>query len=113
MREAMVICPQHDNAGKSLQHVRHYAELALSRAFGGCTTTQGKGSWVDPKGELITEPVWCLTAAYEPNVVNDHSLAQIARYIGAEGKQQAVYTRYADGNVEIIPTTPEDLKHAA
>lgn len=113
MREACIICPQHDSAGHSLQHVKHYAEKALCNAFGGCTTLSAKGSWVDPRGELITEPVWQIIAAYEPNVTDDHKLASVARYIGHEGKQQAVYVRYADGNVEIIPTTLEETKHAA
>lgn len=104
MREGMVVCPQHDNARRSLQHVKHYAEIALSRAFGGVTAIAAKGSWVNAQGELIQEPVWQLVSAYEPSQANDETLAKVARYIGGEGKQDAVYVRYASGDVDILDT---------
>jgi hypothetical protein len=104
MREALIICPQHDNDGKSLQHVKHYAELALCKAFGGCTVSSAKGSWVDPQGNLISEPVWQLVAACDASADNARKLESVARYIGTEGKQQAVYLRYPSGDVQILDT---------
>jgi hypothetical protein len=104
MREGLLIVPQRDNDGKSLQHVRHYAELALAKSFGGVTVSNAKGSWVSPSGELVTEPVWQLVAAYEPTAQNDAKLDSVARYVGHEGRQQAVYVRHASGEVSIIDT---------
>jgi hypothetical protein len=109
MREALIICPQHDNAGKSLQHVKHYAELALCKSFGGCTVSSAKGSWVSPQGELVTEPVWQLVAACDETVAAHNTLRSIANYIGHEGRQDAVYVRYREGRVEIIDTSAKAL----
>lgn len=30
---------------------------AVSRAFGGCTVVEGRGSWIDPEGYVVVEPV--------------------------------------------------------
>ena len=106
MREALIICPQHDNEGNSLQRVKHYAELSLCKAFGGCTVSSAHGSWVDPNGKLVSEPVWQLVSACEPSPENEAKLENIARYIGREGRQQAVYLRHANGNVSILETAP-------
>lgn len=99
-----MICPQHDNAGKSLQHVEAYAIKALVAAFGGVTVDHAKGHWRDASGAVVSEPVWRLITAYEPSAANDAKLASVARYIGAEGNQEAVYVRFASGDVEIVET---------
>lgn len=112
MREAMIILPQHDNARHSLQHVRHYAEKALAAAFGGFTVTNGKGGWINSRGELLSEPVWQFTVACEPTPQDDAKLTSIARYMGTEGKQDAVYVRYASGDVQILETD-KTVKKAA
>lgn len=112
MKEACIICPQQDNDRHSLQHVRHYAELAMCKAFGGCTVANAKGSWVDPQGKLVSEPVWTFTSACEPNEASNRTLEKIARYIGHEGRQQAVYLRYPSGDVSILDTA-EQHKEAA
>jgi hypothetical protein len=113
MREGLIIVPQHDNDGHSLQHVKHYAELALAKSFGGVTVNSAKGSWVNPRGELVTEPVWQMTVAYDPTPANDAKLASVARYVGHEGKQHSVYLRYADGAVQIMETAKPALQVAA
>lgn len=102
MREAMITLPQHDNDRHSLQHVRHYAEKALAKSFGGFTVANAKGGWVNGRGELLSEPVWTFAVAYEPTPANDAKLTSIARYMGTEGKQQAMYVRYASGEVHIL-----------
>lgn len=104
MREAMIVVPHHDNAGKSLQHVHKNAMQYMARHFGGCTSVNATGSWVSSSGQLITEPVWELTSAYAPSAENDDRLTGVARYVGTEGKQQAVYVRYASGDVRILDT---------
>lgn len=104
MREASIICPQADNSGRSLYMVLETAQKNLAQAFGGFTCTRGKGGWVNGQGKLITEPVNVLTVAYDPSPVNDAKLASVANYIGQAGNQEAVYVRYASGDVEIIDT---------
>src|ERR1700756_5288879 len=95
MREAMIICPVSDNQGHSLEHVRSHVEHEMAKAFGGVTTTSSSGSWVSPKGELITEPVWQIVSAMDETQANDDALQDIAQYVLREGKQQAVYMRKA------------------
>lgn len=112
MREGCIICPQHDNDGQSLQRVLKHSQEALARQFGGYTCLPGKDGWINNAGKIQTEPVWQLTVAYEPSATNDAKLESVARYIGQEGKQQAVYVRFASGNVSIIETNPP-LKVAA
>lgn len=102
------MCPQEDNEGHSLQRVRCTAEKALAKQFGGFTTTNGKGGWVAGNGDLQREPVWLITVAYDPSVLNDERLTSVARYIGSAGKQQAVYVRYASGDVAVLDTSKQD-----
>jgi len=113
MKEAMVICPQRDNDGHGLGHVKHYAVLSMCKAFGGCTVSSAQGTWEAPDGTLVTEPVWQLVSAYdEADKANDAKLTSVALYIGHEGKQQAVYTRYASGEVAILDTYTAQQKAA-
>jgi hypothetical protein len=91
-----------DNNGKPLDHIRMEVEQALSRAFGGVTVVNAHGSWVSPKGELISEPVWQLITAYEPSQAGDDTIRHAANHILIHGEQQQVYTRNADGNVHIF-----------
>lgn len=113
MREACIICPQHDNDGQSLQRVLKNSQTALAKQFGGYTCLPGKGGWINGAGKLQAEPVWQLNVAYEPSAANDAKLESVARYIGHEGRQQAVYVRFASGDVQIIETTASPIKHAA
>lgn len=104
MREAMIICPQQNNAGQSMQHVERYAVRSMCAAFGGCTVTNAKESWVNSRGELIQESVWELTSACDVSGDNARKLETIARYIGTEAEQEAVYVRYAGGDGSVGDT---------
>lgn len=107
MREACVILPQYDNNGASLQRVKRYVEKTLAKQFGGFTCVNAHGGWINGRGETVQEPVWQFIVACEPTADNDAKLTSIARYIGTEGKQEAVYVRYASGDVQIIETAAQ------
>ena len=111
MREAMVICPKRDNSGKPLPHVRRKATEMLVRAFGACSTRDAIGHWQDGNGNVVTEPVSELVAACDDSAQANATLRQVAQWIGDAANQQAVYVRFASGNVEILER--QSLKQAA
>jgi hypothetical protein len=104
MREGLVIIPQQDNAGHSLKQLRDKAALKLTQSFGGVTIRNAEGLWSDNAGKLYNEPVWELVTAYNPSHANNAVLRDLADTIGHEGKQKAVYVRYANGDVEVRDT---------
>jgi hypothetical protein len=74
-------------------------------AFGGCTVREAQGYWMH-EGKLFNEPVIELVSAYAPSEFNDATLREIATQAGHAGKQLAIYTRFASGEVELIDTAP-------
>jgi hypothetical protein len=105
MREALIILPTHDNHGHDLSEVRKATLTRMIDAFGGCTVRQAQGYWLH-EGKLFNEPVTELVSAYAPSDFNDATLREIATQAGHDGKQLAVYTRFASGEVELIDTAP-------
>lgn len=101
MREGLIILPQADNSGNSLETLGNDLAASIGRAFGGCTVTEGRGIWVDI-GEVYDEPVWQFTVAYSPSAENDRQLRRLAENYGLAAKQLTVYVRFASGTVEII-----------
>lgn len=112
MREGLLIVPQADNSGAPLAAVKHAAMSALVGAFGGCTVRQAEGAWWSGE-RLYVEPVWEITAAMSPSPENAAILQRIARDVGRDGRQEAVYVRYATGDVEIISTAQQATATAA
>lgn len=104
MREAMVICPQADNAGWPLDAVKAEAVRRMIGTFGGVTVRAAEGHWMDDGGRLYVEPVWELVAACEPGDDASAALRSIAEDIGYSGRQECVYLRHPDGRVEFVPT---------
>jgi hypothetical protein len=107
LRESLITVPVNDNDGHSLAAVSEAAQMQLAHAFNGVTTIAACGKWIDAKGKIFAEPVTQLITAYEPAPRNDAILRGIARDIGREAKQFAVYVRYASGDVEILDTLGE------
>lgn len=102
-REALIIVPKQDNNGKSLADLTKAVALVLCEHFGGCTAVDAQGYWDGgPKLGLIAEPVTQLIVAYEPSHNQDVVLRQIAKNMGHDAEQWAVYVRYASGDVEVI-----------
>ena len=101
MREGLIILPQADNSGNSLETLGNDLAASIGRAFGGCTVTEARGIWVD-HGEVYDEPVWQFTVAYSPSDENDRQLRRLAQSYGLAAKQLSIYVRLAGGSVEII-----------
>lgn len=97
MREGMFILPLQDNDGVDLSALVHDTWERLSAVFGGVTAIQGVGIWDGQK-----EDVWTLTAAYDPTEANHRIFERIARDAAQGARQNALYLRYADGEVKII-----------
>jgi hypothetical protein len=104
MREGLLVIPQADNSGHSLSSLRDKAALKLTQSFGGVTIRNAEGLWSDQAGKLYREPVWELVTAYNPSHSNNAILRDLADNVGREGKQKAVYVRYANGDVEVRDT---------
>lgn len=101
-REAMIICPMNDNNGASLKTLIGRISRGMTEAFGGCTEVAATGTWSPRPGVFQREPVKQLIAAYEPSKANDAKLRKLATTFGLEAWQEAMYVRYASGDVEII-----------
>jgi hypothetical protein len=109
MREALIVLPNLDNNGQSIAVAHKRLATRLIDAFGGLTTRQAQGAWVN-HGKLYREDVTEYVVAYAPTAFNDGTLREIATQAGNEARQLAVYARFASGEVEIIDTVPA---HAA
>lgn len=96
-REAVLIVPSNDNSGQPIPEILDRALRLCDRAFGGVTLTQGTGQWQGQR-----EPVNLLTSAMESSADNDRKLRIIAMSIGRLAAQQAMYVRYANGDVDIL-----------
>jgi hypothetical protein len=60
----------------------------VTRAYGGATALQAKGSWIAPNGQTITEGSWIIEA-----IIDDDLLGQVpetARLLKATYEQDAV-----------------------
>lgn len=101
MKEARLVLPN-----KACNGVCTAATLvclnAVAEKFGGYTQTLGSGLWVSPDGERIAEPVRIVDIAMEENEANGLALYDIADAFREAAKQEAVYVRYASGNVQFV-----------
>jgi hypothetical protein len=97
----MLIVPKHDNEGRPLGALQDSIAADMVAAFGGVTARDATGYWSDD-GRTIKEPVTELVAACEVGPACNRTMRRIADQVAREGRQAAVYLRYADGDVEII-----------
>lgn len=108
MREARIILPLSDNNGVSLREVHARLENTLCLHFGGATVMPMRGIWRDPEtGWMYAEEGLAYDVAMEPSPANDATLIDVARRIGADAGQLAMFVRTADGTVNIIDTREE------
>jgi hypothetical protein len=102
MSEAKIIIPVDCLSASRL------SELAseLCGTFGGMTTTEGNGSWVDNSGDLINEPVTVYYVALTDEAISregaNEILRTLASWIAKHGDQDCVYIRDFDGEVELV-----------
>ena len=90
-----VYVPTHDRDGKSLTPEQVFeavqrVERDLCERFGGCTTVNGHGAWVNPMGDIIHEPVAIVesyhSVSYDDTVGFRYALAcYLSEYLKQDG----------------------------
>lgn len=106
MREARIVMPKADHIDGWLEtHLE--LEAALVDQFGGCTVTNGTGSWRAPDGSVERKPVVIYDVAVDETEAPDAD-GQVLRDLAIEAAtaldQRAAYIRYPSGAVDIIDT---------
>ena len=95
--ESRIVIPTRRNPGGSIATDEEYAargeaiEKVILSYFKGFTLTTGYGSWVDPEGEQIEEPVHVYTVSYAVTGKTAWHLEEIRGCIFAMLEQQAAY----------------------
>jgi hypothetical protein len=97
MREAKIILP--DNVGTG-EHNTLREQLCL--LFGGFTATAAIGAWVDGIGYQFAEAVTVYTVAMSETWRNHARLRTLAEGIAVSTGEECIYTKYADGFVELV-----------
>lgn len=109
MREAVIILPDvTDSHGQSVR--RSFVQPELMLAFGGYTTEQCRGAWVDPAtNKTYRDENIRYTVAMDDTPINRENLRMIARRAGMRGNQITVYVRMPDGEVEFVDSVLRGL----
>jgi uncharacterized protein with ATP-grasp and redox domains len=106
-REAKIILPMLDNSGNSLESVHRKLEDELTLSFGGATVDFGlRGLWRNRFGEIKSEPVAIYLVAVNDDPDARTQLNEIAKRYGEQARQQVVYVRHANGEVQFHDLTP-------
>lgn len=106
MREARLILPNVGNDGADLTPVHTTIRRALAERFGGFTAAPVFGGWVSPDGKLYEEAGTAYDAAAPDDTASAEFLRGLARTAGEAARQEAMYLRLPNGEVEIIETAP-------
>lgn len=104
MREARIILPKADNHGQPLDLAHADLARALCRNFGGATATATRGMWVSDDGKLYDEPGIAYDVAMDDTPANREIMRALAVAYGRRCGQEAMYVRYASGDVAILDT---------
>jgi hypothetical protein len=110
MREAKAILPKLGNDGSDLSPVHNWLAVELSRSFGGCTATDGRGLWIDPTGKLFDESVAVFHVAAVDTPDNNKRLSVLIRQAGAKARQLSVYHVDFGGNAWIESVEAESVE---
>lgn len=102
LKEARIVMPFNRKLTAQTNNAVHSQLRAkLVGAFGGYTLTTGSGGWLDA-GQVYQDDVCVYDVAINTNVDAMIELRSIATQAGHALGQEAVYTRWPDGRVEII-----------
>jgi hypothetical protein len=102
MREARIILPFAENGGKDITFAHETLARELASTFGGFTAFNVQGGWVNGEGKLYLDAGRAYDVAMADTEENAAKLRGIARGIGKLTHQEAVYLRYANGEVDIL-----------
>jgi hypothetical protein len=102
--EAMVYLPLNDNSGKPFSEEAWQKALeVLVVPFGGATLgTPQEGCWVDARGRVCREQVRPIIISFAPERLAEFRAA--VRDVGRCLSQEAMYVRFEEPRVEIVPT---------
>lgn len=107
LKEARIVMPLPE--GGRPRHLEMRRQLV--EAFGGYTACRGKGGWLDPvTNEVVNDNVIVYDVAIKPG--QNVKLYLIAKQTAEALNQEAVYIRYPDGVVEIVPISQEEALNA-
>jgi len=102
LKEAKVIIP---DVGSGCAAIVNF-ESHIIDLFGGFTLTLGSGAWKNDDGEVIRESVRVYTIAAVSHVMrHGHTwwhLRHAAVTLGNSLKQECVYVKHTDGEVEML-----------
>ena len=78
-----------------LQDLANLYEHKLARRFGGCTTTQGKGAWINGQDHIQREPVLMITSWFNvtEQVAADVLTSQFAHDLRKAGEEAIFIVR--------------------
>lgn len=101
--EATVYLPLADNAGRPFAYGTWQAALAvLVQPFGGATLgTPQEGCWLDARGRVLREQVRPVVVSFPPGRLDEFRGA--VRTVGRHLGQEAMYVRFEEPRVELIP----------
>ena len=105
MKNKLTLYVPDPNDGTLDSAVREY-ERFLSHLFGGCTTTEATGSWINGQGKLERERMTLITS-YIP----DESLLQVNNvfrgfvdYLLRQGQEAVMYTFNGEAFIHTEPS---------
>jgi hypothetical protein len=101
--EATVYLPTVDNQGRPFEEARwQHALESLVAPFGGATLGQPQeGCWLDGRGRVCREPIRPVVVSFAPA-----RLAEFRKAVHDVGKrlgQEAMYVRFEEPRVDVIP----------
>jgi hypothetical protein len=98
MIQVQLNLPLYDNNGKSVKKIHKQLVVELCSKFGGCTTSSGRGKWID-NGKLYNDSLNIYQVAIDKKLKN--LFIKIAKKYGIETGQLAIYL-VINGQVKII-----------
>lgn len=113
MREARIILPHRDNAGEDVSGAHHDLKLGLLALAGGYTCQNVFGGWRHPSGAVIEDESTAYDVAVHDIPEAIAGLRRLALVAGRAARQDCVYFRRPDGEVELIPVEPPAIAKAA
>lgn len=98
---ASFILPLNDNDGKPTDDAIELAQRMLCKEFGGYTSYQVKGGWINAEGDLMTDVSLKFEVAFDGSYAayqyNADRFQQIAMAANKAARQQAAYVVVPNG----------------
>jgi hypothetical protein len=109
MKLATIILPVADNKGDDLFFQHEQLKRGLLSRWGGYTVTQGHGSWLSPRNEIVSEPVRIYHVAMERADVI--ALRTLAASVAHYARQFSVMIVTPCGDVEFVKPAEKERAH--